>query len=146
LLRWLRRWRERDDRHLVKQAEPWSDLDPIEELARMVGEAQERDADDERRLDHRCRAIEPRLINDGTPIAGSVRDAARSAPTFAKPGLFRCRQPQPAASPLRSPLDLATYRSAGESCPARAAVSGSNYRRERGPRENHADTQPTRSR
>jgi hypothetical protein len=52
MLRWLRRWRERDDRHLVKQAEPWSDLDPIEELARMVGEAQERDADDERRLDH----------------------------------------------------------------------------------------------
>jgi hypothetical protein len=52
ILRWLRRWRERNDRHLVKQAEPLPDLDPIEELARIVGEAQERDADDERRLDH----------------------------------------------------------------------------------------------
>jgi hypothetical protein len=52
MLRWLRRWRERDDRHLVKQAEPLPDLDPIEELARIVGEAQERDADDERRLYH----------------------------------------------------------------------------------------------
>jgi hypothetical protein len=27
----------------------------------------------------RCRAIEPRLINDSGPIAGSVRDAARSS-------------------------------------------------------------------
>jgi hypothetical protein len=52
MLRWLRRWRERDDRHLVKQAEPLPDLDPIEELARIVGEAQERDADDERRQYH----------------------------------------------------------------------------------------------
>jgi hypothetical protein len=44
--------RERDDRHLVKQAEPLPDLDQIEELAHIVGEAQERDADDEWRLDH----------------------------------------------------------------------------------------------
>jgi len=52
MLRWLRRWRERDDRHLVKRAAPERDVDPIEELARIVGQAQERDADDERRLDH----------------------------------------------------------------------------------------------
>ena len=49
--RWLRRWRERDDRSLVKRSAPEQDLDPIEELARVVGEAQERDAEDERRLD-----------------------------------------------------------------------------------------------
>jgi hypothetical protein len=52
MLRWLRRWRERDDRHLVKRSAPELDVDPIEELARLVGEAQERDADDERRLYH----------------------------------------------------------------------------------------------
>jgi hypothetical protein len=52
MLRWLRRWRGRDDRHLLKQAEPLPELDPIEELARIVGEAQERDVDDERRLYH----------------------------------------------------------------------------------------------
>jgi hypothetical protein len=69
MMRWLRRWRERDDLHLFKRTEPVGNLDPIDELARMVGEAQER--------------------------------------------------------------------------PARATVSGSNYRRERGPRENHPDTQPT---
>jgi hypothetical protein len=49
MLRWLRRWRERDDQRLVKRAaEP--DIDPIEELARIVGQAQDRDAEDERRL------------------------------------------------------------------------------------------------
>jgi hypothetical protein len=50
MLRWLRRWRERDDRRLVKRTEPLSDVDPIEELIRIVNEAQERDAEDERRL------------------------------------------------------------------------------------------------
>jgi len=50
---WLRRWHERDDRHLVKRAAaPPADVDPIEEFARIVGEAQERDAEEERRLDH----------------------------------------------------------------------------------------------
>jgi hypothetical protein len=44
LIQWLRRWRQRDDQHLVKRA------DPIEELRQIVGEAQERDLDDERRL------------------------------------------------------------------------------------------------
>jgi hypothetical protein len=39
MLRWLLRWHERDDQHLVKRAVPERDVDPIEELARIVGEA-----------------------------------------------------------------------------------------------------------
>ena len=37
-MRWLRRWRERDDRHLFKSAAaaPLPDIDPIEELDRLV--------------------------------------------------------------------------------------------------------------
>jgi hypothetical protein len=52
-MRWLRRWRERDDRHLFKATPPapLPEIDPIEELARIVGEAQERDAEDERRFE-----------------------------------------------------------------------------------------------
>jgi hypothetical protein len=42
-MQWLRRWRQRDDLHLFKPA------DPIENLRKIVGEAQERDAIDERR-------------------------------------------------------------------------------------------------
>jgi hypothetical protein len=38
-LRWLRRWRKRDDLHPVKRTEP----DPIEELIRVVNEAHDRD-------------------------------------------------------------------------------------------------------
>jgi hypothetical protein len=49
MLRWLRHWRERDDRHLVKGAAPLP-VDPIDELIRVMNEAQERDAEDERRL------------------------------------------------------------------------------------------------
>ena len=45
----LRRSRERDDRHLFKARAP-SPVDPLDELIRMVDEAQERDAEDERRL------------------------------------------------------------------------------------------------
>ena len=41
--------RERDDRHLVKPA-PLADVDPLDELIRIVNEAQARDAEDERRL------------------------------------------------------------------------------------------------
>ena len=51
MMRWLRRWRERDDRHLVKSGTPLPDIDPIEELDRLVGEAQERDAKDEGRFE-----------------------------------------------------------------------------------------------
>jgi hypothetical protein len=57
MMRWLRRWRERDDRHLIKGTppSPLPEIDPIEELARIVGEAQERDADDERRFERLSR-------------------------------------------------------------------------------------------
>jgi hypothetical protein len=44
LIRWLRRWQQRDDQHLVKRA------DPIEALRQAVGEAQQRDIDEERQL------------------------------------------------------------------------------------------------
>ena len=47
-----RRWRERDDGHLVKPVEPLAEVDPLEQLIRVVNEAQERDAEDERRLYH----------------------------------------------------------------------------------------------
>jgi hypothetical protein len=50
LLRWIHRWREREDQRLVKQAGPVPDVDPIEELMRVVNDAQERDAEDERQL------------------------------------------------------------------------------------------------
>lgn len=49
MLRWLRSWRERDDRHLVKPGLP-ANIDPVEELIRIVNEAQDRDAEDERCL------------------------------------------------------------------------------------------------
>jgi hypothetical protein len=49
VLRWLRRWRERDDQRLI---EPplLGKVDLLEELIRVVNEAQEHDAHDERRL------------------------------------------------------------------------------------------------
>jgi hypothetical protein len=50
LLRWIHRWREREDQRLVKQAGPVPDVDPIEELMGVVNDAQERDAEDERQL------------------------------------------------------------------------------------------------
>ena len=59
-MRWFRRWRERDDRHLIKGATPLPEIDPIEELARIVGEAQERDAEDERSFEQLARQIRPR--------------------------------------------------------------------------------------
>jgi hypothetical protein len=49
----LRRQRERDDGQLVKPTGPSAGMDPLdEELIRVVNEAQERDAEDERRLYH----------------------------------------------------------------------------------------------
>jgi hypothetical protein len=39
LLRWLRRWRQRDDQHLFEAAAPLP-VDPIDELSRIVNEAQ----------------------------------------------------------------------------------------------------------
>jgi hypothetical protein len=52
---WRRRWRERDDLHLFEAP----DVDPVDELIRMVGEAQERDAGDERRLHPPLRGDRP---------------------------------------------------------------------------------------
>ena len=52
MLRWLRGLRERDDLHLAKGAAPAApDIDPLEELSRIIGEAQERDAKDELRFE-----------------------------------------------------------------------------------------------
>ena len=48
LFRWLHRWRQRDDQHLVKRSAPET-ADPIDQLRRLINEAQERDAADERR-------------------------------------------------------------------------------------------------
>jgi hypothetical protein len=42
--------RERDDGHLIKPIGPSADRALFEELVRIVNEAQERDAEDERRL------------------------------------------------------------------------------------------------
>ena len=39
MLRWMRRWRERDDQSLVKPSGLFPDIDPIEELSRILGEA-----------------------------------------------------------------------------------------------------------
>ena len=55
ILRWLRRWRERDDMHLFKAP----DVDPVDELIPVVNEAQERDAEDERQLYPSVRASCP---------------------------------------------------------------------------------------
>jgi hypothetical protein len=55
----LRRWRERDDGHLVKPDRLLADVDPLEELIRVVKEAQESDAEDERRLYHPMRGDRP---------------------------------------------------------------------------------------
>jgi hypothetical protein len=52
MIRWFRRWRERDDRHLIKSQNPLPEVDPIEELARIIGDAQEQDAEDEGRFNN----------------------------------------------------------------------------------------------
>jgi hypothetical protein len=57
VLPWLRRWRERDDERLVKRWANRADIDPLEELVRIVNEAQERDAEDERRLYQLMRGV-----------------------------------------------------------------------------------------
>ena len=67
MLRWLRRWRERDDGHLIKRAAPVADVDPLEELMRVVNAAQERDAEDERRLYHSMRGDRPSFFQRRLP-------------------------------------------------------------------------------
>ena len=64
MMRWLRRWRERDDRHLIKSATALPDINPLEELDRFIGEAQERDAEDEGRFERLSR---PNPIRDRRP-------------------------------------------------------------------------------
>ena len=64
MLRWLRRWRERDDQHLVKRAAPLP-ADPIDELCRIINEAQQRDAEDERRLYRPMRGKHCRDVRSG---------------------------------------------------------------------------------
>jgi hypothetical protein len=52
----LRGSRERDDRDLLKAATPApQEVDPIEELSRIVGEAQDRNAKDELRFERQAR-------------------------------------------------------------------------------------------
>jgi hypothetical protein len=59
--------RGRDDRRLVKRAGPLADVDPLEELMRIVNEAQERDAEDERRLYHPMRGDRPSSFRGRRP-------------------------------------------------------------------------------
>jgi hypothetical protein len=63
----LRRWRGRDDGHLVKPAGSLADIDPLEKLIRVVNEAQERDAEDERRLYHPMRGGRPSFFQRRRP-------------------------------------------------------------------------------
>jgi len=51
----------RGGRTRAETVRPWrhADIDPIEELARIIGEAQERDAQEEGRLDDLARSAEP---------------------------------------------------------------------------------------
>jgi hypothetical protein len=63
----LCRWRERDDGHLVKPVQPLADIDRLEELIRVVNEAQERDAEDERRLYHPMRGDRPSFFQTRRP-------------------------------------------------------------------------------
>ena len=37
MLRWMCRWRERDDQSLVKPSGLFPDIDPIEKLSRILG-------------------------------------------------------------------------------------------------------------
>jgi hypothetical protein len=56
VLQWLRRWHEGDDRPLVKRAGLLPDIDPIEELIRILGEA-----------------------NANSPSAGDIRNVRESS-------------------------------------------------------------------
>ena len=55
----LHRRRGRDDGHLVRSLGSPADMAPLEELIHVVNEAQERDAEDERRLYHPMRGDRP---------------------------------------------------------------------------------------
>jgi hypothetical protein len=59
MLSWLRWRREKDDHSLVKPVAQSPDVDPIEELVRIIGEAQDSDAADEAQLDRLMRGDRP---------------------------------------------------------------------------------------
>jgi hypothetical protein len=65
------RKRERDDRHLVKPLEPSADIALFEQLLRIVNEAQDRDAEDERRLYGPMRVAGPSPREQGRLDPGS---------------------------------------------------------------------------
>ena len=66
----VRRRHERDDGQLVKPTGSSADIDPVEELIRVVREAQERDAEDERRLYHPMRGDRPSSFPRRRPDRG----------------------------------------------------------------------------
>ena len=70
MLRWLRHWRARDERRRIGAPAPSPDVDPIDGDW-PVSEAQERDADDERRLDHMMRGDRPSSYERRSQIAGN---------------------------------------------------------------------------
>ena len=117
MLGWLRGSRERDDRHLVKGAAlAPPEVDPIDELARIVGEAQGRDATDERRFEHQAKE----------------HQTARA----------RLRGDQvSAALALHQPQDHVAV-ALGPRCPARQAGRDKAVERDQDPRRTRYLTQP----
>jgi hypothetical protein len=67
----LPRRRTRDDGHLVKQIGPSADIALFEQLVRIINEAQERDAEDERLLYGLVPGISPSLAQQGRLDPGS---------------------------------------------------------------------------
>jgi hypothetical protein len=65
------RQRERDDRHLVKPIGQSADIALFEQLVRVINEAQDRDAEDERRLYGPMRVAGPSLRKQGRMDPGS---------------------------------------------------------------------------
>jgi hypothetical protein len=63
--------RERDDGHLIKPIGPSADRALFEQLVRIVNEAQERDAEDERRLYNRMPVAVPSPSKRGRLDPGS---------------------------------------------------------------------------
>ena len=84
-----RPWQERDDGRLFKPVGALADAGLLEEMIRIVNEAQERDAEDERRL-YVPRSPRGSHSNDGSPIDDS-----------------HCRPVRAAASPVLTKTDEA---------------------------------------
>ena len=64
---------ERDDQHLLKTSDPLADIDLLEELIRIVNKAQERDAEDERRLYDPMLRDRPLFFQANDPIEIPIR-------------------------------------------------------------------------